>query len=147
MDKGLLLKGLKIGALVLFAVGFLLPFITGTLMGIVNYSYSAFELEELNPDKSADIFVIIFYVLAIAGIVVMFLKPEFERIAYVAALAIGFILLLVIYIQVFNDSDLKAAVDMNIMTVNIGFGIIFQLIMVVLGAVLEFFGKKLLKVE
>jgi cytochrome c oxidase subunit IV len=147
MDKGLLLKGLKIGALVLFAVGFLLPFITGTLMGIVNYSYSAFELEELNPDKSADIFVIIFYVLAIAGIVVMFLKPEFERIAYVAALAIGFILLLVIYVQVFNDSDLKLAVDMNIMTAKIGFGIIFQLIMVVVGVVLEFFGKKLLKVE
>ncbi len=147
MDKGLLLKGLKIGALVLFAVGFLLPFITGTLMGIVNYSYSAFELEELNPDKSADIFVIIFYVLAIAGIVLMFLKPEFERIAYVAALAIGFILLLVVYIQVFNDSDLKMAVEMDIMTANIGFGIIFQLIMVVVGVVLEFFGKKLLKVE
>lgn len=147
MDKGLLLKGLKIGALVLFAVGFLLPFITGTLMGIVNYSYSAFELEELNPDKSADIFVIIFYVLAIAGIVLMFLKPEFERIAYVAALAIGFILLLVVYIQVFNDSDLKMAVEMDIMTANIGFGIILQLIMVVVGVVLEFFGKKLLKVE
>jgi len=147
MDKGLLLKGLKIGALVLFATGFLLPVVTGTLIGLINYSYSAFDLEELNPNKSADIFIIAFYVLAIAVIVVMFLKPEFERIAYVAALAIGFILLLVVCIQVFNDSDLKLTVEMGIRTAKIGFGIIFQVIMLIAGVVLEFLGKKLLKVE
>ena len=146
MDKRLLLKGLKIGALVLFAIGFLLPFITGKVLG-VDYSYTAFQLEKLNPDKSADMFIIIFFVIAAGVIVSLFLKPEYERYAYLAALAIGFILVLVIYIQVFNDSDLKAFVDMGAMTASIGFGIIFQVIMLVAGVVLEFFGQKLLKVE
>jgi hypothetical protein len=147
MDKGLLLKGLKIGALALFALGFLFAFISGTIMGLVDFSYNAFELEEMNPDKSADIFIIIFYLLAIAAAVFMFLKPELERKIYLAILAIGFILLFVIYLQVFNDSDLKAAVDAGIMTANIGFGIILQIIMLIAGVVLEFFGKKILKVE
>ena len=147
MDKGLLLKGLKIGALVLFALGFALPFITGTIMGLVDFSYSAFELEELNPDKSADVFVIIFYLLAIGAAVAMFMKPELERKIYLAILAIGFILLVVIYIQVFNDSDLKSAVDLGVMTANIGFGIILQILMLIVGVFLEFYGKKLLKVE
>jgi hypothetical protein len=147
MDKKLLLKGLKVGALVLFAIGFFLPFITGKLMGVVDYSHSALNLEALNPDKSADIFVYIFFVIAIGAIALMFVKPEYEKIAYLAAVGIGFILLVVIYVLVFNDSDIKVAVDVGMMTAKIGFGIIFQVIMVIAAVVLEFIGNKLFKVE
>jgi hypothetical protein len=146
MDKKLLLKGLKIGALVLFAIGFFLPFIVGKQMG-VDYSHSAFNLEALNPDKSADVFIYVFYAITVGAIALMFVKPEYERIAYLAAAGIGLILLVVVYVQVFNDADLKAFIDLNIITAKIGFGIILQIIMVVAAVVLEFFGNKLFKVE
>jgi hypothetical protein len=146
MNKELLLKVLKAGVLVLFAVGFLLPFITGTMAGILDYSYTSLELEELNADKSADLYVYLFFVVTLAALAVMYFKPEFERVANLATLGLGLVLVVVIYILVFNDSDLKLAVDFGLMTAKIGFGIIFQVVMVVVGVVLEFFGKQLLKV-
>ncbi|MCF7924660.1 MAG: hypothetical protein K9L64_06140 [Candidatus Izimaplasma sp.] len=145
MKKDMLLKVIKVGLLFLFAIGFLFTFITGNIMGLADYSYNAFQLEELNPDKSADVFIIIFFVIALAGSVVMFMKPEYERIANLAVLGLGLVLLVVLYLQVFNDSDLQGLVDLGAMTAKIGFGIVFQLIILVLGFVFEFKGDALIK--
>ncbi|MFO7969481.1 MAG: hypothetical protein R6U15_05150 [Candidatus Izemoplasmatales bacterium] len=145
MKKDMLLKVIKVGLLLLFAIGFFFTFITGTIMGLADYSYNAFQLEELNPDKSADVFVIIFFVITIAGVIAIFMKPEYERIANLAVLGLGLVLLVVLYLQVFNDSDLQDLVDLGAMTAKIGFGIIFQIIILILGFVFEFTGDKLIK--
>lgn len=139
MDKGLLLKGLKIGVLVLFALGFLFTYISVSIFGLT-ISTNALKIDD------ATVFIIIFYVLAAGAIALMFLKPELERKVFLAILGIGLLLAIIILILVFSDAETKAMIEMGV-KVNVGFGFYWQVLMVIAGVGLEFYGKKLLKVE
>lgn len=154
MEKALMLKVLKISALVLVFVGFFLPFVLMTVVpSSTDYVFSLLNAHEL-PTKlgrpegdSALIYIILFLVVAGLASANMFVKEEFSRISYLVALVVGLIVLVLAYNKVFNDADLKAAVDGGVITLSLGFGFILQIVLLVVGGVLEFFGKKLLKVE
>ncbi len=154
MEKALLLKVLKISALVLVFVGFFLPFVLMTFVpASADYVFSLFNVNQL-PTKlgkpegdSALVYIILFLVVAGLAAANMFFKEEFSRISYLAALVVGLIVLVLAYGKVFNDAELQAAKDMGIITLGLGFGFILQIVLLAVGAVLEFLGKKLLKVE
>jgi hypothetical protein len=156
MEKALLLKVLKISALVLVFVGFFLPFVlmSVAIPGLVgDHVFSLLNAHEL-PTKlmkpegdSSLIYIILFLVVAGVAAANMFVKEEFSRISYLAALVVGLIVLVLAYSKVFNDAELQAAVDSGAITLSLGFGFILQIILLVVGGVLEFLGKKLLKVE
>jgi len=154
MEKALLLKVLKISALVLVFVGFFLPFVLMTVVpAATDYSFSLLNVHDL-PTKlgqpegdSALIYIILFLVVAGLAAANMFVKEEFSRISYLVALVVGLIVLVLAYNKVFNDAQLEAAVNGGLITLSIGFGYIFQIILLVVGGLLEFLGKKLLKVE
>ncbi len=154
LKKALLLKVLKIAALVLVFVGFFLPFVLMTVVpASADYVFSLFNVDQL-PTKlgkpegdSALIYMILFLVVAGLAAANMFFKQEFSRISYVTALIIGLIVLVLAYNKVFNDAELQAAKDVGLITLGLGFGFILQLILLAVGAILEFFGEHLLKVE
>ena len=147
MDKKLILKLIKVGLVVVYALGFLMPFISGQIAGSQDFSYSAFNLEELNADKSADLYLIGLFTLLFVGIILNFIKPDWEKVINISSLGISAVFLLALYIQVFNDADLQIAISFNLMSVKIGSGIIFQVILLCIYAILEFLGPKMFNIE
>lgn len=165
MDKSLLLKGLKALWLVLIGVAFFLPFVTGKvfstqLMDFVYFKDSLYNVQNFaerlgSTSDSTTLYVVLYFVLAVAAVAVMFLKPAFERIANLVVAGLGLVVYGYVYFQVFIDKspELEAALEVvhpqlgHTLTMSVGYGLFVGLVFIVLAVVTEFFGKKLLKVE
>lgn len=127
----------------LFCIGFFFPYISGTIVSIGNYKYSAFQLESLNPAKSADLFVLFYYLFVLIFIVLLFSYPKFTRIFNLTILTLGLIGAIYINIEIFSDPGLKLAISQDQMTAHLGFGIIYQVIIYGLAILYEFTEKNI----
>jgi hypothetical protein len=142
MKKILLVKIIKETTLILFALGFFLPFIVGRHMGI-NFSHSVFNLEALPPNKSYDILVYIFFMITAGSIFLMIFVKKLNRIVYLSTFGIGVILLVVLYVQTFQNLEIKGFIRSGDITTKIGIGLYFQMLIILLGVVIELFGYKI----
>lgn len=152
MKKSLLLKVLKISVLVLFVVGFFLPFVTGSHVVLGDFSDSLWNIQDFatrlgDTASSPVILVVVFVVVAALAGVSLFYKEELSRYAFLATYVVGLAVIGYVYYLIFINVDpaLEAAIGAGAFNMSWGFAIYFQLVLLVVGLVLEFFGTKLLK--
>lgn len=163
MSKSLILKVSRVLFVVLIAVSFFLPFVTGQVYsplaaGFVKFKDSLFNVTDFaerlgSTSDSPQLFVYLYMVLVVALAAVLFLKEAYARIANLVVIGVGLIIHGYVYFQVFIDKspELEAALKVvhpqlgHTLTMNIGFGFFFGLVVIVLATLFEFFGEKVLK--
>ena len=152
MKKSLLLNILKTSVLVLFAVAFFLPFVTGSHVVLGTFSDSLWNIQDFavrlgDTASSPLIFVILFLVVAVLAGLSLFYKENVSRIFYLVALAVGLVVIGYVYYKIFINLDpaLEGAINAGAFNMSLGFGVYLQLVLLVVGLGLEFLGKKLLK--
>ncbi|MFH0767827.1 MAG: hypothetical protein ABH890_06690 [Bacillota bacterium] len=152
MKKSLLLKVLKILVLVLFVVGFFLPFVTGNHVALGDFSDSLWNIQDFavrlgDTASSPVILVVVFVVVAALAGASLFYKEELSRYAFLAAHVVGLAVIGYVYYLIFIDvaPALQAAIDGGAFTMTLGLGVYLQLVLLAIGLFLEFGGKKVLK--
>lgn len=124
---------------------FLFPYITGTIVTVDNYHYSAFQLESLNPAKSADLMIFFYFFIVLVFVILFFSYSKYIRIFNLIALTLGLVIVSFIGIEIFSDPGLKESVSLDQMTAKIGFGLIYQILMYILAVIYEFTEEKIFK--
>lgn len=149
MNKSLLLKVSKIVLLGLFAIGYFLPFVVGKVMGAA-YSDSLWNVQDFaerlgNTADSPLLWIVLSLLVSLAAAVVFFYKESLSRYVHLSAVVVGLAVVLYVYFEVFIDKSaaLEGAITAGAVTMSIGFGFYFQLVLVLLSLVLEFLGEKL----
>lgn len=165
MNKSLILKASKVALLVLIAVSFFLPFVTGKVYSaaasaFVNFADNLFNVDDFatrlgSTADSTKLFVYLYMALAVAAGAVFFVKESLSRVANLVVAGLGLVIHGYVYYSVFIDKSpaLEAGLAQvhpilgHTLTMHIGYGLFVGLLLVVLAVVFEFFGEKLLKVE
>ena len=146
MDKKQVVKVVKVLALVLFAVSFFLPFIRLQLAAMnIDNAHNVFA-EELNTDDPANLIGYIGLVVAVLGAVVLFVKTPVEKYGYLAAMAVGLIVLIVGQNLVFG-SDSVVGFEALTGVASMGTGLVLGYVAVVVGLVTEVANLFVLKTE
>jgi hypothetical protein len=152
MKKSLLLKVLKLLVLVLFVVGFFLPFVTGSHVALGDFSDSLWNIQDFavrlgDTASSPVILVVIFVIVAALAGISLFYKEQLSRYAFLVTYLVGFAVVGYVYYLIFINLDpaLEAAIGAGAFNMGWGFAIYLQLFLLAVGLFLEFFGTKLLK--
>ncbi len=154
MKKSLLLKVLKILVLVLFVICFFLPFVTGNHVQLGDFSDSLWNIQDFavrlgKTASSPVILVVVFIIVAALAGLSLFYKENLSRYAFLATLVVGLAVIGYVYYLIFINLDpaLEGAINAGAFHMTLGLGVYLQLVLLVAGLFLEFFGKKVLKVE
>ena len=163
MNKSLILKALRVLFVVLIAVSFFLPFVTGQVYspqaaGFVKFKDSLFNVTDFaerlgSTSDSPQLFVYVYFVLVLGLAAVLFLKEAYSRILNLVVIGVGLLIHVYVYFQVFIDKspELEAALEVvhpqlgHTLSMNIGYGFFLGLGLIVLAIAFEFLGEKVIK--